>query len=276
MELASARNRASSNEPQRMQASLVAFYGPKTGPLRHFLRRCLDGVTGAIEKHAAGCSFRPYSLGQIHATVIGLERTTPASFENRNLHVLRGACRSMELIRFFCFLRESERLPLQAQFGGFANIDYPFASRGARPYDRTFSIQGEIAVVIGWPIGAAPGGFTAAQTYPRVVDDLRREAQRFNVLHRWHRRPTDVDNDLYVRLGLVDGELLPPERALIEAEIRGRLSASSPVIVRLGIADLTVVSYPSDDESLPEDRTRTVALADSRLQDESFIAGLYD
>ena len=182
----------------------------------------------------------------------------------------------MDLRGLFGFLRESDHLPFHAQFGGFRNVDYPFASRGARPYDRSFSIQGEIAVVIGWPIRAAPGGSTGAQTYPRVVDDLRREAQRFNVLHRWHRRPTDVDNDLYVRLGLVDRELLPPERALIEAEIRGRLSASSPVIVRLGIPDLTVVSYPADDESLPEDRTRTVALADSRLQDESFIAGLYD
>jgi hypothetical protein len=181
----------------------------------------------------------------------------------------------MELRGLFGFLRESDHLPFHAQFGGFKNVDYPFASRGARPYDRSFSIQGEIAVVIGWPIGAAPGGL-AAPAYPRVVDDLRREAQRFNVLHRWHRRPTDVDNDLYVRLGLVEGEPRQSEVAMIEAEMRQSLRAVPPVIMPLGIPDLTVVSYPADDESLPEDRTRAVALADSRLQDESFIAGLYD
>jgi hypothetical protein len=48
------------------------------------------------------------------------------------------------------------------------------------------------------------------------------------------------------------------------------------VIVPVGIADLAVVSYPADDESLPDDRTRAVSLGDARLQDESFIADLYD
>lgn len=269
-----------STVPQERQASLVAFYGPKTGQLWDVLRHCLDGVAASLAQHGAGCSFHPYSPAQIHATVVGLERRTRDGFENRNFHVLSGAARRMELSRFFGFLRESDRLPFHAQFGGFAEVDHPFESRGAGPYDRSFSVQADIAVVVGWPIGAGRGGaassLTQAPAYPMVLDDLRCEAQKFNVLHRWHRRPGDVDNDLYLRLGRVDGELRSPQRALIETEMRRRLSASPPAIVRLGISDLSVVSYPADDQSLAEDRTRAVPLGDPRLQDERFIAGLYD
>jgi hypothetical protein len=69
--------------------------------------------------------------------------------------------------------------------------------------------------VIGWPCraeiwGSHPLARTASlstetKVYPRVLEDLRRSAQRFNVLHRWHREPSDADNDLYLRLGSSSG-----------------------------------------------------------------------
>jgi hypothetical protein len=48
--------------------SAVAFYGAKAGPLRDFLA----GVRAVIAEHI-GDDFRPYSLEQIHATLIALD-----------------------------------------------------------------------------------------------------------------------------------------------------------------------------------------------------------
>jgi hypothetical protein len=231
------------------------------------------GAARSVQKHGAGVSFRPYSLDQIHATVLGLERRSRCGLENRNLHAFRGCAKSMRLAGLLRCLLESNRFPFDARFGGFESADHPFESRGARPYDRSFSLQGEIAVVIGWPIRAGRAG---DPTYPKLLEELRRGAQRFNVLHRWHRRPTDVDNDLYLRLGMVEAGFRRPELELIEDDLRRGLGASSPVIVEVGISDLTVVSYPADDDSLPAGRSRAFQLTDLRLQDESFIADLYD
>ena len=47
--------------------SAVAFYGPKTGPLRELLA----GVQALIAEHV-GDDFRPYSPEQVHATLIAL------------------------------------------------------------------------------------------------------------------------------------------------------------------------------------------------------------
>jgi hypothetical protein len=47
--------------------SVVAFYGPKTGRLRELL----TGVQALIAEHV-GNDFRPYTLDQVHATLIAL------------------------------------------------------------------------------------------------------------------------------------------------------------------------------------------------------------
>ena len=47
--------------------SAVAFYGPKAGRLREFL----TGVQALIAEHV-GADFRPYTLEQVHATLIAL------------------------------------------------------------------------------------------------------------------------------------------------------------------------------------------------------------
>ena len=72
----------------------------------------------------------------------------------------------MRLPELFGFILESGHLPFDAQFGGFEDRDYPFRSRGARPFDRSFSIQGRTAVVIGWPVRAARDGRSSALTAP--------------------------------------------------------------------------------------------------------------
>jgi hypothetical protein len=266
------------------QATLVAFYGPKHGQLREFLERCQNRVGRSVRQLGTGIEFRPYPLAQIHATVLGLERSPPPGFHNRNFQELRGRPQVMRLPELFEFILDSLDFPFHAQFGGFEDHDYPFQSRGARPYYRSFSLQDRTAVIIGWPLGAAgrerKGRPRAslrrgAQGYPMILDELRRGAQRFNVLHRWHRKTADVDNDLYLRLGVLESELAVSKRERVEVDIRQDLSASLPLIVRLTVADMAVVSYPADDETLPIARSKVVRLSDPRLRDEDFVAALY-
>jgi hypothetical protein len=252
------------------QATLVAFYGAKRGPLRSFLTTWQNRVRRSIQQFGAGTLFHPYPLAQIHATILGLESCPGPGSRNRNLQELRGRAQAMRLPELFASILESRHLPFDAQFGGFEDRDYPFASRGARPYARSFSLQGRTAVVIGWPVCQGKHG---ARAYPMILDELRCGAQRFNILHRWHRESTDVDNDLYLRLGHLESELADSQREQVEAEIRQVLSASSPLIVRLSVSDMAVVSYP--DETLPIGRSKVVRLSDPSLRSEDFVAQLY-
>jgi hypothetical protein len=259
------------------QATLVAFYGPKRGAPGRLLSRWQDRLGRSVRELGAGIQFRPYPLPQIHATILGLERLPRPGLYNRNLHDFEGALQEMRLAELFAFMRETDHLPFEAQFGGFENAEYPFRSRGARPHHRSFSIQDGTAVVVGWPARAAQDrkGDPNAEAYPLILDELRRSARRFNVLHRWHRAPSDVDNDLYLRLGLLDGELAESERHLVEDEMRRALGESPPALVPLAAGDLAIVSYPADEETLPIARSKAVPLADPRLRDERFVAELY-
>jgi hypothetical protein len=254
------------------QASLVAFYGPKRDPLDRLLRSRQERLGRAIEQLGAELVFRPHPLAQIHATLLGLERSPGPDLHNRNMQELRGHMRAMRLSELFGFILDSGELPFEVRFGGFEDRDDPFRSRGARPYQRSFSIQGRTAVVIGWPVLI---GRDDTPEWPQTLEELRRGAQRFNVLHRWHREPADVDNDLYLRLGVLDGELAESQRQLIEQEMRRALSEMPPSTVRISASDLAVVAYPAGEETLPVDRCEIVPLTDPRLRRQDFIAGLY-
>ena len=62
----------------------------------------------------------------------------------------------MNLEGILDYLRRCGHFPLAVQVGGYGKRDYPFVSRQARPYERSFSIQGDKVVVMGWPIRGKP------------------------------------------------------------------------------------------------------------------------
>jgi hypothetical protein len=256
------------------QATLVAFYGPKRGLLGRLLRSWQERLGRLIRQLGPQLVFRPYPLAQIHATLLGLERSAQCGLYNRNFAELGGGAPPMRLPELFGFILHSGHLPFDVQFGGFEERDDPFRSRGTQPYRRSFSIQGRTAVAIGWPVRAARDRGSGSLDWPLTLEELRRSAQRFNVRHRWHRAPADVDNDLYLRLGVLDGEPAQSHREAVEHEMRRALSGS-PSTVRISAYDLAVVAYPAGEETLPIDRSEIVRLTDPRLRRENFVAELY-
>jgi hypothetical protein len=229
------------------QATLAAWFGPKPGDLHRLIRRLQDEV-GQLGDGV----FVPYGVRQVHATLFGLARTV--GLRNRNFAELRGIEAEMDLDGLRTYLLESDVLPLHLRFGGFRAGEVPFRSRGEPPFERTFSIQGDKAVLVGWPT-TADGRKTSD-----ALDRLRREAQDHGVLHRYHARPEDVDNDAYLRLGLLRADVGADPCREVEEAVR-RLLADAPALhVEIDARDLSFVTYT--DETLPLGTSRVWPLPD--------------
>ena len=173
------------------QATPVALYGDKLSPLVDLISE----IQSTVAKSCRG-AFEPYDVRQIHATIIGLEHRIGSLKQNLNFWKYRGRQVETDLDGFLTFLKGSSRIPFAMQVAGFADRHYPFLSdpfekrMSARPYDRSFSIQGDKVVVMGWPIRGAPMSrrprvqhefAQEAKLYPQTLDDIRRAAQKFGL-----------------------------------------------------------------------------------------------
>jgi hypothetical protein len=251
------------------QATLVALYGAKPKALAALLLECQRRISAVL-----GDRFRPYELQQIHATIVDLERKAESLF-NSNLAKYRNRLEPMDLDGLLNFIHLSGQFPIHIQIGGFQNRDYPFTSRGQRPYERSFSLQGNKVVLVGWPIRGAPLARTAPSTlhlihesrlYPNSLDELRKAFQSFNVLHKYHQVPTDVDNDFYFRIGLLEPSypgISTEWKQSVEGGVRAFLSTVEPIIVEITVADIYVAAY--EDPILPQHSTRVVSVNDPKV-----------
>jgi hypothetical protein len=213
--------------------SAVAFYGPKTGRLRELL----TGVQALIAEHLGG-DFRPYALDQVHATLIALNGVRAGgTIVNEYLLEHAGERREMDLPRVMDILARRFATPLRVRIGGFRpGQAVPFTSRGQHLAERSFSVQGEAFVLVGWPADSLAGA-------GRPVDELRREMNAAGVLHRYHARPADVDNDLHLVVGHQAGA---PAAALARATaaVRDKLAAD-PADLAIALSDVTIVAADS-------------------------------
>jgi hypothetical protein len=213
--------------------SAVAFYGPKTGRLRELL----TGVQALIAEHLGG-DFRPYALDQVHATLIALNGVRAGgTIVNEYLLEHAGERREMDLPRVMDILARRFATPLRVRIGGFRpGQAVPFTSRGQHLAERSFSVQGEAFVLVGWPADSLAGA-------ARPVDELRREMNAAGVLHRYHTKPADVDNDLHLVVGHHDGA---PAAALARATaaVRDKLAAD-PADLTIGLSDVKIVAADS-------------------------------
>jgi hypothetical protein len=213
--------------------SAVAFYGPKTGRLRELL----TGVQALIAEHV-GADFRPYTLEQVHATLIALNGVREGgTIVNEYLLEHAGVRRQMDLPRVMDILAQRFAVPLRVRIGGLRpEAAVPFTSRGQHLAERTFSVQGEAFVLVGWPADSLAGAGMA-------LDELRREMNAAGALHRYHARPADVDNDLHLVVGHHVGA---PAGALARATaaVRDKLAAD-PADLAIGLSDVKIVAADS-------------------------------
>lgn len=215
--------------------SAVAFYGPKTGPLRELL----TGVQATIAAQL-GAAFLPYSLEQMHATLIALDgdRDTETGTVVNTFYLIHDGRRvEMNLPQAMDILARGFGHPLPVRIGGFAaGQQVPFTSRGWHLFDRAFSVQGHALVLVGWPVASLTGPDTP-------LDDLRREMNQANVLHRYHPGEEVVDNDLHLVVGH-HADAPADALARVQAAVRDQLAAH-PVEFEIGIDDIKVVASDS-------------------------------
>lgn len=224
------------------QATLIALYGDKPAALCQRL-----ALLQTLVQARVGSAFRPYDLGQVHGTLLGLNGCADAPLDNLFTYEQTGERVPMDLDGFLEFARTGAQLPFQLRIGGFAEGERPFESRGASPFERSFSVQGDKVVALGWPASGA--------AFPDSLAHLRRASERFGVRHKYHSSETDADNDFYFRIGLLQKPL--GEQAVTALTSAGRelLANLAPLEIDVRTRDVVLASY--DEETLPLASTRT-------------------
>jgi hypothetical protein len=237
-----------------VQVTLVAYYGKKPPAIEALIRSLQEELSREL-----GSAFAHYEIEQVHATIIGLEALRQESdILNQNFYELRGERRPMNLAAVVNFIDTTKRLPFNVQIGGFSRaVAYPFTSRAEHPYFRSFSLQGELAVAMGWPF--------SGDTYPRTLDTLRKCFNDCNVLHKYHRIDNDIDNDFFFVLGRIERNLVT-ECQIQHAQdpMRKKLAAIAPVRFPVGREVLSLAVY--EDPLLPLDSTENISLDKARAE----------
>ena len=177
-------------QPGKMDVTLVSYYGDKPPMIAKFISGAINELSRLL-----GNGFAPYSLQQVHGTIIGLEgRRVDNQIINTNYAKIRNELRSQNLKAVFQILNKKSPLPFDVTIGGYIDGGpYSFTSRDAIPYMRSFSVQGPNAVAMGWPYNNGK--------YSKSMDKLRRAFNSANILHKYHDSPAAEDNDFFFRTG---------------------------------------------------------------------------
>lgn len=243
--------------PGQMNLTLAAFYGEKPRILTDLIQWCQTTIASQIPG-----SFRPYEIGQVHATVVGLEgKRSGDTILNENSGKPEDG-KGMDLARMLADLQTSELLPFRVRIGGFRlSEDYRFKSAGLHPYIRSFGIQSsEIALAIGWP--------EKDQQFPNTLDSIRRQFNKRGILHKYHKEEDDVDNDFFFVLGKVDplAESTVTYGALSEL-IRVQMTGIEPVRIDVRTEDLSLVAYVNDELPLATSIKFSLESAEAHIDD---------
>jgi hypothetical protein len=246
-----------------MNLTLVAYYGDKPEPLVEFIHWCQTTVAKHIPE-----SFRPYELDQVHATIVGLEAIRQGDAVLNANYARLGEEKPMDLTGLLDFLQRTSLLPCRIRLGGFrAREEYPFTSLGKSPYSRSFAIQSStIVVTMGWP--------EQDNTFPDTLNHLRRRFNQYNVIHKYHRLKTDIDNDLFFVLGKVESEELSQEQCEnISEEIRPQIADRDPLYLDLALENLSLVAYSNPELPLTTSKRLSVTEAINNNQSLDALLG---
>lgn len=255
--------------------ALVALYGEKPVAFKQLISECQDQIISV-----AGPIFQPYDIRQIHATITSFGRLWPLPETSTYFHEYRGQRVQLDFDGFLRFFRGGACPPFQIQIGGFRDREYPFTSRGLKPFERSFAFRDGKAVVMGWPIRdilnpSAPNLIHEARIYPNILDEFRQALQTFGFRHKYYQRIGDVDNDFYFRIGTYnqtsDSEQLQYE---IEHKLRQFLSKSQPLLLEIERAQIYIVFSKYD--TLELDSTTVWEISNPSITADSIMSfGLY-
>jgi hypothetical protein len=213
--------------------SAISLYGPKPEPLRDLLAT----IQGTAAAHL-GAAFAPYTVDQVHGTLVVLTgwRDAGGAVINQDYLEYRGERREMDFGLMQEILRARLADPIAIRIGGFGpGTPEPFASQGRPLHERSFTAQSGALVLIGWPLTALK---SAGRIQP--LEQLRRDMTAAGVLHRYHRTGADVDDDFHLVLGHCAGAA-PDRVAVAVSAVRDRL-AGHPVDVTVGLDQLRIIA----------------------------------
>jgi hypothetical protein len=249
--------------PETPNVTMVVFYGPEhTKPVE------LESLIASLKKrileseHLTG-TFDAYHPKQVHATLLGCEGLkTTRGILSKWFWERRKEERHIDLTGFINYARSSGQLPITVRIGGFdPNENYGFKSRDQHPYERSFQFQKEndvfIPVLMGWPC--------RGQQFPLDIDRFRLGAQSFNLLHKFHGRVESVDNDFYLRLGVLKGVTSEESLRRIEGELRELLRSWPPTYISIEKESIAFAGY--NEVTLDMETTQVVSLSSATKQD---------
>lgn len=228
--------------------SLVALYGDKPYNVEN-----LVAEAQAILQRELPHAFTKYSIHQVHATLISLEgRKSGNNIVNSNYFRFYRKLRPINFNKVFTLLKMTEYLPFEVKIGGYKKrANYPFSSRNDHPYLRSCSFHNDIIVAMGWPFNG--------KNYPPTLDKLRRQFNKANILHKYHKTLDETDNDFYFVLGniarskICKRDLYKTRMSMIEF-----LASHDPVSVSIGRNELRIIAYTNP--KAPPDTTCSYTL----------------
>jgi hypothetical protein len=223
--------------------TVVSLYGPKTSPLREVL----ETIQGMLARGLGG-GFVPYSLEQVHGTLIVLAGYRDAAGEVVNEHYLdvRGERHAMDFGQVQRLLLDRLAEPLAIRIGGFGPAEpEPFTSQGQHLHERSFSARAGSLVLMGWPAAAVE---SAGRCQP--LEALRRGMADAGVLHRYHRGPGDVDDDFHLVVGHYAADCPPAAVLAAVAAVRAYL-APRPMEVLIGAGQVRLLAADSPTLAAP-------------------------
>jgi hypothetical protein len=240
--------------PDIPNVSLVAFYGTKSLAFHLLIESLQKQLSDLLQN-----KFERYPIEQIHATLIGCEGLkTEKGILSKWFLEHRGEERYINLSEFIDFIRQSDRLPIQIEIGGYnPAIDYGFLSKNKHPFERSFQFQGNFAVLMGWSRKNTQISFD--------IDRFRLECQNFNLLHKYHKQPDSIDNDCYMRIGVMKEKLSNEEIRAIERGIREHLKAIAPIDLFIDTNSLNFIGYQNLSPS--PDTTKIITLHDATAKE---------
>ena len=251
------------------QVTLISLYQQKCDELENLINTCLK----IISNSKLGKIFKPYNMGQIHGTIVGLEKLSGYNDHlfNANTWKASGNKKLMEFDEFLNII--TSRLPIKIRFGGFEEDYREFMSFENTPYMRSFQVQwiSSKYTLIGWPHKKL--NFTET----RLLRDFRLELEtKCNIKHKY-----ENDNDLFMVLGemkelqfLKESEITDykNEAILLEHSVREYLQ-NNPIDIEINTDNIFLTQY--EDESLSAASTYVYCIKDIKA-DKSFITKLYN